>query len=142
MEVGRAEHEILKLTAIFPPAKVFPSFYSVPADSGSVCTQSCPTLMTPWTVACPWDFPGEIWEWVAISSSKWPSRPRDQTYVSCVSSIAGRFFTIEPPGKPMHLQRDSQIWKEFWYQFSMQMTRVQRKVLHKENNITPGRIQT
>ena len=32
----------------------------------------------------------------------------------------------------MHLQIASKIWKEFWYQFSMQMTRVQRKVLHKD----------
>ena len=35
-----------------------------------------------------------IVEWVAISSS------RDQTHVSCISFIAGRAFTTEPPGKP------------------------------------------
>ena len=39
-------------------------------------------------------------EWVAISSSSGSSQPRDGTRVSCVSCIAGRFFTDEPPGKP------------------------------------------
>ena len=52
--------ESLELTATFPPAKTFPCFYSVPAGGGSECgTQSCPTLMTPWTVACPWALLGE-----------------------------------------------------------------------------------
>ena len=35
-----------------------------------------------------------ILEWVAIFFSRGSSRPRDQTYVSCVSChIAGEFFT-------------------------------------------------
>ena len=42
----------------------------------------------------------QILEWVAFSSSRGFSPPRDQTGVSCVSCIAGRFFTTEPPGKP------------------------------------------
>ena len=37
-----------------------------------------------------------ILEWVAISSSKESSQPRDLTHTSCVSCIAGRFFTVEP----------------------------------------------
>ena len=36
-------------------------------------------------------------EWVAISSSRGSSRPRDQT---CVSCLADGFFTAESPGKP------------------------------------------
>ena len=36
-------------------------------------------------------------EWVAMSSSKGSSQPRDQTSVFC---IAGGFFTAEPQGKP------------------------------------------
>jgi len=36
-------------------------------------------------------------EWVAISFSRGSSQPRDQT---CVSCIAGGFFTAEPPEKP------------------------------------------
>ena len=35
-------------------------------------------------------------EWVATSSSRVSSRPRDQTHESC---IAGEFFTTEPQGK-------------------------------------------
>ena len=38
-----------------------------------------------------------ILEWVAISFSGGSSRPRDNTRVSC---LAGRFSTVEPPGKP------------------------------------------
>ena len=37
-----------------------------------------------------------ILKWVAISFSKELSQPRDQT---CISCLAGRFFTTEPPGK-------------------------------------------
>ena len=39
-------------------------------------------------------------EWVAISSSRGSSRPRDRTHVSCVSFIADGCFTTVPPGKP------------------------------------------
>ena len=39
-----------------------------------------------------------ISEWTAIPFSRGSSPPRDQTRVSC---IAGRFFTAEPPGKPL-----------------------------------------
>ena len=37
-----------------------------------------------------------ILEWVAISFSRGSFQPRDQT---CVSCLAGGFFTTEPPGK-------------------------------------------
>ena len=36
-------------------------------------------------------------EWVAISSSRGSSWPRDQTLISC---LAGGFFATEAPGKP------------------------------------------
>ena len=38
-----------------------------------------------------------ILEWVAISFSRGSSLSKDRTHVP---SIAGRFFTAEPPGKP------------------------------------------
>ena len=41
-------------------------------------------------------FQAKILEWVAISFSRGSSQPRDQT---CISCIAGRFLTAEPPGK-------------------------------------------
>jgi len=33
------------------------------------------------------------------------SPPRDQGHVSCVSCLAGKFFTTEPPGKPYQEDR-------------------------------------
>ena len=38
-----------------------------------------------------------ILEWAAISFSRGCSRPRNRT---CISCLAGRFFTTEPHGKP------------------------------------------
>ena len=46
-------------------------------------------------------------KWVAMSSSRRSIQPRNQTSISCVSCIAGRFFTAEPPGK--HPQRGELI---------------------------------
>ena len=40
-----------------------------------------------------------ILEWIAISFSRGSFWSRDQTRVSWVSSLAGEFFTSEPPGK-------------------------------------------
>ena len=51
----------------------------------------------------------KILEWVAISSSRGSSQCRDQTHVSGVSCTAGRFFTIEPPGKPCGINGRIQI---------------------------------
>ena len=44
-------------------------------------------------------FQARILEWVAISSSRGSSPPRDQTCISCVSCTAGGFFTAEPFGE-------------------------------------------
>ena len=41
-------------------------------------------------------FQVSILEWVAVSSSRGSSWPRDWTQVSCIFCIAGRFFTAEP----------------------------------------------
>ena len=41
-----------------------------------------------------------ILEWIAMLSSRESSQPRDWTWVSCVSCIAGGFLTTKPPGKP------------------------------------------
>ena len=45
-------------------------------------------------------FQARILEWVAISSSRGSSQPRDPTPSP---ALAGRFFTAEPPGKPYSL---------------------------------------
>ena len=67
--------------------------------------QSCPTLCDAMHCSLPGSSaPGilqaRVWKWVGISFSRGSSRPRDQTVVSCISCIAGRFFTPEPQGKP------------------------------------------
>ena len=54
--------------------------------------------LQPTRFPCPWDPQARILEWVAISSSKGSSQPRDWM---CISSTAGRFFTHVPPGKPL-----------------------------------------
>ena len=43
-----------------------------------------------------------ILEWVAVSSCRGSSWPRDQTHISCVPCIAGGFLTAEPPLKPIY----------------------------------------
>ena len=40
-----------------------------------------------------------ILEWVSMHSSRGSSKPRDQTWVSC---ITGRFLTTEPRGRPTY----------------------------------------
>ena len=64
--------------------------------SGSEVAQSCPTLCDPMDCSPPGTSihglsQARILEWVAISSSRGSSWPRDQTQVSC---IAGRLFTV------------------------------------------------
>ena len=67
--------------------------------------QPCLTLCNPIDCSPPDSsvygiFQARILEWVAMSSSRGSSQLRDQTHISC---IAGRFFTMEPPGKPSTL---------------------------------------
>ena len=66
--------------------------------------QLCPTLRSPMNCSPPGtsvhgNFQARILEWVAISSSRRSSQPRDRIHISCVSSIAGRFFTIRHLGR-------------------------------------------
>ena len=61
-------------------------------------SQSCLTLCDPLDCSLPGSSVHEILqarilEWVAISSSRGSSQPRNRNCVSCVSCIAGRFFT-------------------------------------------------
>ena len=87
-------------------------------------------FVIPWTVACQAPVHGftqaRILEWVAMPSSRGSSRPRDQ---NCLSCIAGRFFTTEPPGKSIQgmgetkykmilehpvLLESKEVLKEWW----------------------------
>ena len=66
--------------------------------------QSCPTLCDLRDSSLPSSsvhgiLQARILKWVAMPSSRESSQPRDWTHISC---FAGRFFTPEPPGKPLH----------------------------------------
>ena len=54
-------------------------------------------------------FQAKVLQWVAISFSRGSSQPKDQTHVSCVSCIAGRLFTTEPPGNPLFIIQFSSV---------------------------------
>ena len=61
-------------------------------------TQSCPALCDPVDCSPPGSsvhgiFPARLLQWVAISSSRGSSQPRDGTLISYVSCIGGKFFT-------------------------------------------------
>ena len=71
--------------------------------------QSCPTLCDPIECSLPHFtvhgiFQARILKWVAMPSLRGYFQPRDWTHVSCISCIAGRFFTTEPLGKPSYSQ--------------------------------------
>ena len=68
-------------------------------------TQSCPTLCNPKDYSPPGSsvhgiLQARILEWIAISSSRGSFQFRELTRVSCISWLAGRFFTIELPWWP------------------------------------------
>ena len=54
-------------------------------------------------------FQARILEWVAIALSRKSSRPWDRT---CVSCLAGRFFTTEPPAKT---EQSTVLWEPKGY---------------------------
>ena len=66
----------------------------------------CPTLCHPTDCGPPGSsvhgiLQARTLEWVAISSSRGSSWPRDQAHVSCISCIARGFFATGPLGKPL-----------------------------------------
>ena len=81
--------------------------------------QSCPTMCDPMDCSLPGFsvcgiLQARILEWVAISSCRGSSQPRDRTRASCIS---GRFFLSVPRNKPQF----TLIWllllrssKHFW----------------------------
>ena len=100
----------------------FPMFSEIPCSnrdpmcqSNTICTtcmcaQSCPTLCNPTDCSSVYGISqARIQEWVAISSSRRFSHPKDQT---CVSCIAGRFFATEPFGKTQYIAqvRSKLLW--------------------------------
>ena len=65
--------------------------------------QSCPTLCDSMDCSPPGSsvhgiFPGKNTQVGCNATFRDSSQPRDQTWVSCVPSMEGEFFTTEPPG--------------------------------------------
>ena len=70
---------------------------------GGLVTKSCGTLVTPWTVACQaplsMGFPRqEYWRGLPCPSSGDLPNPEIEPVFP---TLAGRFFTTEPPGKSL-----------------------------------------
>ena len=71
-------------------------------------TESCPTLCDPMYCSPQGSsvhgiLQARILEWVALLFSRISSWSSDRT---CISCIAGRFFTTEPPGKHWHSYKE------------------------------------
>ena len=88
------------------------SSYYYHDEFGSVCAQLCliyfnPMDCSPLAPLSMGILQAIILEWVAISFSRGSSPLRDWTCVSCVCYIdrPGRFFTTEPPGKPVIMMK-------------------------------------
>ena len=87
--------------------------------------QLCSTLSNPMDHSPPGSsvhgiLQARILVWVAMTSSRVSSRPRDETRISYVSCMAGRFFTAELLGKLeyylaikkfCHLQQHGWTWR-------------------------------
>ena len=70
-------------------------WFPVTLSISGLVAKSCPTLVTPWTVACQAPLSvgfsmQEYWSVLPFPFSRGSSQPRNQTQVPC---IAGRFFT-------------------------------------------------
>ena len=80
------------------PSQGTPASFKSMCSAASVVSDSCnpADCSLPGSSVCG-ILQARILECVAISSSRGSSQPRDQTYVSALTS---RFFTTEPPGKP------------------------------------------
>ena len=89
--------------------------------SGHVCAQSlqsCPTLCDPMDCSLPGSsvhgiLLARIVEWVTMPSYRGSSSSRDQTPVSCVSCIAGRFFTHWATLEAQSLDKNFKFKKKF-----------------------------
>ena len=100
------------LTEIFP-------IVSLPANQSSTLPwrqllSHVWLFVTPWTVACQAPLSmgfsrQEYWSGLPLFFSRWSSRPRNRTHISCVSCIALRFFTTESPGKPATSQKGNSL---------------------------------
>ena len=81
---------------VVPPSLEFRLVRNTVVKVKVLVPQSCPTLASPWTVACHAPvsigiLQARILEWLAMPFSRGSFQPRVRTLVSC---FASRFFTI------------------------------------------------
>ena len=69
--------------------------FMLPPTCHCLVAKSCLTFCNPPRLLCPCNSQARILEWAAIYFSRGSSHPRDRT-----PTLAGRFFTTEPLGKP------------------------------------------
>ena len=74
-------------------------------------------------------FQARILVWVAISFSRRSSQPRDQTSVSCISCLAGRFSTTEPPEKPWRASGSHQLEIKTYSHITYKQKQKSRKLV-------------
>ena len=75
-----------------------------------MCLTLCdPMDCSPLGSSIPGIFLATILEWVTIPSAWGSSQPRDRTHVFCISCTISRFFTTEPPGRPLTILRTGKI---------------------------------
>ena len=97
-----------------------PSYATTPEDY-IVGVQ--PYGLQPARFLCPWDSPGKILEWAAMPSSRGSSQPRDQTWISCLPALAGKFSTTSATWEvPLRYGVDILIVTKFLLQFSIAYT--------------------
>ena len=89
-----------------------PTTRSIPSAYVHACSviQSCLTLCDPIDYSSSGSsvygiFQARILKWVAISSSRESSWPRDWTWFPEALEMASRFFTTEPSGKPSYSEK-------------------------------------
>ena len=97
-------------------------------------TKTCPALWDPMNCGLPGSYvhgvlQARILEWVASSFSRGSSQTRDRTRIPY---LAGKFFTTEPPGKPMTV---------IGYLISIQLWQILDK-LHPEGNVGGTKLVT
>ena len=81
-------------------------FWHLLNDGRSVLAllRGCPTLCDPMDCSLPGTsiygiLRARVLEWAALPFFRGSSWPGDQTWISCASCIAGRYFTAEPSGQ-------------------------------------------
>ena len=76
--------------------------HNVYAKSLQLCLTLCnPMDHSPPDSSVHWILQVRKLGWLAMSSSRGYSQPRDRTHISCGSCVVGRFFTTEPLGMPL-----------------------------------------